>query len=46
MKRVGAVAATLTLAFGLAACGGEDEAPGGGGAEGGGKIRVALGDIE
>ncbi len=30
----------------LAACGGEDEAPGGGGAADSGKIRVALGDIE
>jgi len=45
MKRLGAVAASLTLALGVAACGGEDE-PVGGGAEGGGKIRVALGDIE
>ena len=43
MKRLGALAATLAL--GLAACGGEDE-PVGGGAAGGGKIRVALGDIE
>jgi NitT/TauT family transport system substrate-binding protein len=45
MKRLGALAATLTLALGLAACGGEDE-PVGGGAAGDGKIRVALGDIE
>ena len=33
------------LALGFAACGGEDE-PAAGGAGGGGKIRVALGDIE
>jgi ABC-type nitrate/sulfonate/bicarbonate transport system substrate-binding protein len=48
MKRLGALVATLAL--GLAACGGDDDAAGGGeaagGAEGGGKIRVALGDIE
>ena len=47
MKRLGALAATLAL--GLAACGGDDESSGGGGgagAEGGGNIRVALGDIE
>ena len=42
MKRLGALAATLAL--GLAACGSDDTA--GGGSEGGGKIRVALGDIE
>lgn len=46
MKTLGALAATLMLALGLAACGGEDEPPSGAGAEGGGKIRVALGDIE
>jgi NitT/TauT family transport system substrate-binding protein len=46
MKRLGALAATLALGLGVAACGGEDETAGGGGAEGGGKIRVALGDIE
>jgi NitT/TauT family transport system substrate-binding protein len=45
MKRLGALAAMLTLALGLAACGGEDE-PVGGGAAGSGMIRVALGDIE
>src|SRR5918911_5175417 len=49
MKSWGALAATLALALGLAACG-DDETSGGGaaggGAEGGGKIRVALGDIE
>jgi ABC-type nitrate/sulfonate/bicarbonate transport system substrate-binding protein len=45
MKRLGALAATLALALGLAACGGEDETAGGG-AAGGGTIRVALGDIE
>jgi NitT/TauT family transport system substrate-binding protein len=44
MKRLGALAATLTLALGFAACG--DDEPSGGGAAGGGKIRVALGDIE
>jgi NitT/TauT family transport system substrate-binding protein len=42
MKRLGALVATLALA--VAACGGDDTS--GGGAEGGGKIRVALGDIE
>ena len=46
MKTLGALAATLMLALALAACGGEDEPPSGAGAEGGGKIRVALGDIE
>jgi NitT/TauT family transport system substrate-binding protein len=47
MKGLGALAAaTLMLALGLAACGGEDEPPGGGGGADGGKIRVALGDIE
>src|SRR5918992_2446445 len=45
MKWLGAFAAALALALGLAACGGEDE-PVGGGAAGGGTIRVALGDIE
>jgi NitT/TauT family transport system substrate-binding protein len=44
MKRLGALAATLTLALGFAACGGDDKTSGG--AAGGGKIRVALGDIE
>jgi len=44
MKRLGALAATATLALGLAACGSDDTS--GGGGEGGGKIRVALGDIE
>jgi ABC-type nitrate/sulfonate/bicarbonate transport system substrate-binding protein len=43
MKRLGALVATLAL--GLAACGGDDTS-GAGEAEGGGKIRVALGDIE
>jgi ABC-type nitrate/sulfonate/bicarbonate transport system substrate-binding protein len=43
MKRLGALVATLAL--GLAACGGDDTS-GAGGAEDGGKIRVALGDIE
>ena len=42
MKRLGTLAATLALA--LAGCGGDDAS--GGGGEGGGKIRVALGDIE
>ena len=42
MKRLGALAATLAL--GLAGCGSDDAS--GGGGEGGGKIRVALGDIE
>ena len=46
MKRFWALAATLTLALGLPACGGEDEPAGGGAAADGGKIRVALGDIE
>jgi NitT/TauT family transport system substrate-binding protein len=41
MKRLGALVATLAL--GLAGCGGDD---GSAGTEGGGKIRVALGDIE
>jgi NitT/TauT family transport system substrate-binding protein len=45
MRWLGAVAATMTLALALTACGGEDEPVGGGGA-GDGKIRVALGDIE
>src|SRR5919106_2808616 len=45
MTKLGALAATLALALGFVACGGEDE-PVGGGAEGGGTIRVALGDIE
>lgn len=44
MMRLGALAATLTLALGLSACGDDDTS--GGGAAGGGKIRVALGDIE
>jgi NitT/TauT family transport system substrate-binding protein len=46
MKRVCALAATLML--GLAACGDEGSSGGqaSGGAEGGGTIRVALGDIE
>ena len=47
MKRVCALAATLML--GLAACGGDEGSSGGqasGGAQGGGTIRVALGDIE
>lgn len=43
MKRLGALVATLAL--GLAACG-DDGGEAAGGAEGGGKIRVALGDIE
>ncbi len=43
MKRLGAVVAALALA--LAACGDDDEAASTA-AEGGGKIRVALGDIE
>src|ERR671915_1398379 len=43
MKKFWVVAAVLALV--VAACGGEDE-PVGGGAEGGGSIRVALGDIE
>ena len=42
MKRLGTLAATLAL--GLAGCGSDDTS--GGGGEGGGKIRVALGDIE
>jgi NitT/TauT family transport system substrate-binding protein len=42
MKRLGTLAATLAL--GLAGCGSDDTSDGGG--EGGGKIRVALGDIE
>ena len=46
MKRLGAVAATLALALGLGACGDDEQTAGGGGAEDGGKIRVALGDIE
>src|SRR5687767_15862639 len=45
MKRVWALVATLALGLALAACG-DDETSGGGGTEGGGKIRVALGDIE
>jgi NitT/TauT family transport system substrate-binding protein len=45
MKRLGALAATLAL--GLAGCGSDDTSGGGGEeGEGGGKIRVALGDIE
>jgi hypothetical protein len=47
MKRVCALTATLALTLGLAACGsdgGGDQASGGG--QGGGTIRVALGDIE
>ena len=44
MKGLGALAATLAIALGLVACGDEETA--GGGADGGGKIRVALGDIE
>ncbi len=43
MKRVCALAATLAL--GLAACG-DDDGQAAGGGEGGGTIRVALGDIE
>ena len=43
MKRLGTLAATLALV--LAGCG-SDDTSGGGGAKGGGKIRVALGDIE
>src|SRR5918998_3497534 len=43
MKKLLVLAAVLAL--GVAACGGDDE-PVGGGAEGGGTIRVALGDIE
>ena len=46
MKRLGAVAVTLALALGLGACGDDEQTAGGGGAEDGGKIRVALGDIE
>ena len=42
MKRLGTLAATLALV--LAGCGSDDTS--GGGGEGGGKIRVALGDIE
>jgi NitT/TauT family transport system substrate-binding protein len=45
MKRLGALVATLALA--LVACGEDENASSGSGsAEGGGKIRVALGDIE
>ena len=40
------VVVVATLALGLAACGDDEDASGGAGAEGGGKIRVALGDIE
>ena len=49
MERVCALAATVALAAGLVACGGDDSSGGGlasGGAQGGGTIRVALGDIE
>ena len=46
MKRLGAVAATLAIALGLAACGDDETSSGGDAAGGGGKIRVALGDIE
>jgi NitT/TauT family transport system substrate-binding protein len=45
MKRLGALALAATLALALAACG-DDETASSGSAEGGGKIRVALGDIE
>jgi NitT/TauT family transport system substrate-binding protein len=44
MKRVCALLATLALA--LAACGDDDDSGGGSEAEGGGSVRVALGDIE
>src|SRR5919199_1522792 len=47
MKRVCALAAVLML--GIAGCGGDESSSGGqaaGGSEGGGTIRVALGDIE
>jgi NitT/TauT family transport system substrate-binding protein len=44
MRRVWALVAALALL--LAACGGDDDSGGGSDGEGGGNIRVALGDIE
>jgi NitT/TauT family transport system substrate-binding protein len=44
MRRVWALVAALALL--LAACGGDDDSGGDSGREGGGNIRVALGDIE
>jgi NitT/TauT family transport system substrate-binding protein len=46
MKRLCALTATLAMALGLAACGGDEGDQASGGGEGGGTIRVALGDIE
>jgi NitT/TauT family transport system substrate-binding protein len=45
MKRVWALVAILAALL-LGACGDDDDSGGGSGAEGGGSIRVALGDIE
>jgi NitT/TauT family transport system substrate-binding protein len=46
MKRLCALTATLAMVLGLAACGGDEGDQASGGGEGGGTIRVALGDIE
>jgi NitT/TauT family transport system substrate-binding protein len=46
MKRLCALTATLAILLGLAACGGDEGDQAAGGGEGGGTIRVALGDIE
>jgi NitT/TauT family transport system substrate-binding protein len=46
MKRLCALATAAALALGVAACGDDDGGQASGGGEGGGTIRVALGDIE